>query len=53
MFEGLVAQDVTTPPLANEGDMNTGPGQQHAHTLTRQECSSCHQDPGSYKRLEV
>lgn len=32
VFEGLVAQDVTTPPLANEGDMNTGPGQQHTHT---------------------
>lgn len=34
MFEGLVAQDVTTPPLANEGDMNAGPGQQHTHTDT-------------------
>lgn len=32
MFEGPVTQDVTTLPLANEGDISTGQGQQKQNT---------------------
>lgn len=34
VFEGPVAQDVTTPPVANEGDMSVEPGQPHTYTCT-------------------
>lgn len=34
VFKGPVAQDVTTPPLVNEGDTSTVPGQHLTQTIT-------------------